>query len=245
MEKYLTIPSEIHNIDDLSLGERYTLALIYNLSRGRPCVMSNNHLSKELRTPIRTVISILKRLKEKGYINIKKPKTNRHEITVNLQGEKFSRCKNGIVQKLHGAKMAGHIVQKLHSNSAKMARYTVQKLHSNSAEIAHKNIYKIYKNNNYNIGAAEGGQVVDNSFNTLMQDYREKVKARGGSVSSSDIERVKALYNAYGYELAYRAVFEVYIQDDLKNFDLMNKYCVDWQKEEEKEKDKGAAANVG
>ena len=212
--------------------------------------MSNQHLSEELKTPLRTVIGIIKRLKEKGYIDIQRPKINRHEITVNLQGAKMARCKNGIVQKMHGAKMAGHIVQNLHSNSAEMARYTVQKLHSNSAKMAHNNIYKIYKNNNYSIGAEKNPQFVDNStkenpFDTLMQDYREKVKARGGSVSSSDIERVKALYNAYGYELAYRAVFEVYIQDDLKNFDLMNKYCVDWQKEEEKEKDKGAAANVG
>lgn len=235
MENYLMIPAEIHNISELSLQDRYVLGLLFQLSRGRPCVMSNQHLSEELKTPLRTVIGIIKRLKEKGYIDIQRPKINRHEITVNLQGAKIARCKNGIVQKLHGAKMAGHIVQKLHSNSAEMARYTVQKLHSNSAKMAHNNIYKIYKNNNYSIGAGNNPQFVDNStkenpFDTLMQDYREKVKERGCFVSSSDIEGVTALYNAYGYELVNRAILEAYTQDDLKNFEVMKEWCHNWHK---------------
>ena len=145
----------------------------------------------------------------------------------------------------HHDNMSVEPCQTVSSNPDKLSVEPCQTVSSNPDKLSYKNIINNNKKYNYNIGAAEGGQVVDNSFNTLMQDYREKVKARGGSVSSSDIERVKALYNAYGYDLTYRAVFELYYQDDLKNFDLMNKYCVDWQKEEEKEKDKGAAANVG
>ena len=244
MEKYLTIPSEIHNIDDLSLGERYILALIYNLSRGRPCSMSNKQMAINLNVTERTIIRIINRLMEKGYITINRPSVTKRLINVDL-----SPCQTVTMTNCHHDNMSVEPCQTVSSNHDKLSVEPCQTVSSNHDKLSYKNIINNNKKYNYNIGAAEGGEVVDNSFNTLMQDYREKVEARGGFVTESNIKRVKALYKAYGYELAYRAVFEVYIQDDLKNFDLMNKYCVDWQKEEEKEKekekDKGAAAHVG
>ena len=204
--------------------------------------MSNKQMADNLKVTERTIIRIINRLTDKGYITIDRPSVTKRLINVDL-----SPCQNVTMTECHHDNMSVEHCQSVSSNHDNMSVEHCQTVSINHDKLSYKNIINNNKKYNYNIGAAEGGQVVDNSFNTLMQDYREKVKARGGSVSSSDIERVKALYNAYGYELAYRAVFEVYIQDDLKNFDLMNKYCVDWQKEEEKEKDKekGAAANVG
>lgn len=244
MENYLNIPSEIHNISELSLGERYVLALIYNLSRGRPCSMSNKQMANNLKVTERTIIRIINRLTEKGYTTIDRPSFNKRHINVNL-----SPCQNDTMTKCHHDRMPPEYCQIVMADTDKMSPEQCQIVMGNTDRMSYKNIIN-NKNNNYSIGADNNPQFddnshIENSFDTLMQDYRKKVKAGRGSVSSSDIEGVKALYNAYGYELAYRAVFEVYIQDDLKNFDLMNKYCVDWQKEEEKEKDKGAAANVG
>ena len=58
-------------------------------------------------------------------------------------------------------------------------------------------------------------------FETLLNEFREKVNESGGSISASDIEGVKALYNAYGYELSSRAIIEAYQQDDIKDFESM------------------------
>ena len=84
MDNYLTIPAEIHNISELSLGERYVLAFIYNLSRGRPYSMSNKQMAINLNVTERTVIRTINRLTEKGFITIDRPSLNKRLIYVDL-----------------------------------------------------------------------------------------------------------------------------------------------------------------
>ena len=216
MEHFLNIPPEIHNIAALSLSERYILALIYNLSKERPCTMSNPQMASNLNVAERSVIRTINRLKEKGYIRIERPSTTKRLIYVHLSPVKVSPCQSVTMTNCHHDKLSVAPCQSVTPNHDKLSP---------------KNIYKIYKNNNYIIGV--GDSMKDSGdCSTLLQEYRDKVKDWGGSVSSSDLEEVKALYNAYGYDLSSRAILEAYKQDDIKDFESMNNMCADWVKEQ-------------
>ena len=151
MEKYLTIPSEIHNIDDLSLGERYILALIYNLSRGRPCSMSNKQMADNLKVTERTIIRIINRLTDKGYITIDRPSVTKRLINVDL-----SPCQNVTMTECHHDNMSVEHCQSVSSNHDNMSVEHCQTVSSNHDKLSYKNIINNNKKYNYNIGAAEG-----------------------------------------------------------------------------------------
>jgi len=83
--KGIFTPHEILFDQNITASERWLLSFIWNLDKGpKKCYASNKYLADMMRTTEDSIKGMLKRLKQKGYINVSKWDGRIRNMEVNM-----------------------------------------------------------------------------------------------------------------------------------------------------------------